>query len=689
MTSRWLLPALLPALLTVSCRPATDDVPAAVIVLVLDGVRLQESFGEGASDAAETSHPSEVLPLTWEALVPKGVRANTALNIGATLTAPAHAAMVSGRRAPFGNYELAEEEVGLYRPFLPSIMEELRAQQGLEREHVALTGNTILIKPMSHSLWPTTGYELGSDFEMTYETSSSEDAAAGQPAQSDPVVFPELKERIQRDHPRFVMVNLHQADRDAHYGERPAYGEGVRELDEELAGFWDWIQGQPAYTDNTWLVIMADHGRHLAGGEEIPWSGHGDECWGCRNVPLLVLGPNVRAGQETNVPVLLTDLAPTFAALLDVELPWADGRVVDELFKSALDRSDRSGVAAIAASGGRVAEVRYLGRAERRKQLVVDASEALPTGVVLSSAEAFTVDAPAMVSTAERDWLCFRELVLDRGEDMPWVPRCFVDEGEGWEPIGSPQEQTGPFWFPTLVADGEGLVVLSPFNPFGVASYGTGPNTVGVRASRYQGGRWTSSTLTREFSFPGPVSAVMEETMLQVAFGAARGGVTARNERRLWSGRLEQPATVDWADEVQILNHEVLGEEPVRLERPALGMGSDGVLRMAAIAYTDELTRVVVYVRDGTDWVLEGFVEGSEGVMPHLSPAWAGDRVVFTAIDLETEAAEVCVSGAGQAASCEGLDASRVLDAVLDGETLHLVVDQGVGDWERVEVALP
>ena len=109
------------------CRPAVEHSPydgPRVVVLVLDGVRDEESFGDTWSQVVD-GPPSELMPRTWEQLVPQGSRATHVHSAGLTLTGPGHATMLSGVRQAFGNYEVLDEP-GAFRPELPTIFEELR-----------------------------------------------------------------------------------------------------------------------------------------------------------------------------------------------------------------------------------------------------------------------------------------------------------------------------------------------------------------------------------------------------------------------------------------------------------------------------------------------------------------------------------------------------------------------------------
>ncbi len=99
-----------------ACQASHEESRPRVVVVVMDGVRAEESLGDRTSSATGLA-PWEMMPQTWEKLVPQGARATSALNTGITITAPAHCALTSGLKQPLANYAV-EDEPGIYRPEL-------------------------------------------------------------------------------------------------------------------------------------------------------------------------------------------------------------------------------------------------------------------------------------------------------------------------------------------------------------------------------------------------------------------------------------------------------------------------------------------------------------------------------------------------------------------------------------------
>jgi hypothetical protein len=670
-----LLTATLSGLL--GCAQELEPVESTVIILVLDGVRTSESFGEGPSDAAGTDHPSEVMPESWEALVPRAARAEGALNGGVTITTTAHAALTTGRRLPFGHYELDDGQAGLYLPTLPGLPEVLQATGGFSREQIQMVANTLLLCPVSRSLWPW-GADRSAPFSLV------EDEELGYRSEDDADVLASAEAILSEAGVRLLISNLHQADRDGHYGAPEDYGQGVREQDAALVDFYRWLSEDPRYAENTWVFIVADHGRHTDATSDPPWKSHGDACWGCRHVPLLVLGPGVREGITVSSPVLLTDLAPTAAALLGVALPWADGRVARELFDTPPDGSrSRSGVAERAVAGGRVAEVLYQDDPEHRKVLRVD-------GEQLSASDALSVEGVSLASGPDRrDWLCFRELRYTPGEDMPWRPRCMVDAGAGWQELPELEEDVGAFWSPVLSPDEEGVWVLYTYNPHNYTNVSEENPPASGRVKRFTDGGWHTSSQPLYTSFPtGNVGLKTRSGALMLAAAVGDGGVTARSSRMLITARLTPDGSdATWGDWQPLKAAELFElEETDRLEQPALTEDEEGHLRIAALAHTEDGTGIVVATQDSGQWRSEGLLDIDAAVDPHLPPRWSGDRVLFHTVD--TDEASLCSAAPEQQTRCHALGTPRVLGWTLDGDTAHLIVDRGVAEWEPLDLSL-
>jgi hypothetical protein len=674
----------LASLLALGCQPG-DEQDGTVLIVVMDGVRLEESLGDDPSRATG-EHPSELMPRAWSALLPAGARSTDAWNLGATTTTPAHAAMLAGRRIPFANYPVFEEP-GLYRPDLPTLFEHLRQREGLGQDEVLLMANTDLIEPLEHSTWPGLGAAQAARWSMITQPDAPDD-----PAEDDAMVLEALREALESHQPRLALVNLHKVDRAGHYGEAPDYPDRVRAIDEPLVDLWRWIGRQRAYRDDTWLMLVADHGRHLDADTDPPWRHHGCACNSCRRVPFLLLGPGVAEGQDLDVPMQLTDLAPTAAALLGLELPWASGLVQEGLLERPTGVPSRSGVADIAAAGGHTAELRYRDDPAHRSELWVD-------GELVSSPEAVEVEAPTMAAEGERAWLCFRELTLtpDEAETL-WLPRCIgtADGGWSWTELEPPEASVGPYWTAQLLPTGEGSVLLAyGRNPYGLKFGGVDGVTSGteVVVARLEDHGWVRSALEEGLTFPTDLSAVLDGDRLVLAVGAGRSGNEGRHTRDVYTASVSrQVGSDDWSSTfpADLGGSLAPGAARWRMERPALRL-ADGGLELAAVAYREgEVLAVLATSGDrGKSWGRHYAPALPGQPMPHVQPVWLGDRAYFPVVIGPDQDAQLCAVGLDAPVACTALDGDMVMRLAVDGERLLAVVHVGQGVWESQRPEVP
>jgi len=668
--------AIVPAL---ACRYGPDQLDGSVVVLVMDGVRLEESLGDDPSSATG-EHPQEFMPRTWSELLPQGARASEAWVVGATTTTPAHAALVVGRREPLANYPTTDD-VGLYRPQLPTLLEEVHRQLDGGAGEASIVANSGLVQPVAHSLWPGLGEDHAASWRWVGQADDAE-----LPSQHDDLVIEALKQRLQEVPTRLALVNLHQVDRSGHYGGAESYLDDVRDLDDPVVELWGWMQArqQREYRDDSWLLVLADHGRHSRSDDDPIWRNHGCVCNGCRRVPALLLGPGVAGGQDLAEPMLLTDVAPTVAALLGVELPWASGLPLGGLMDSDLDAVTRTGVADFAVAGGVIAQVDYLADPAHRSELSVG-------GQRLSDPDALLVEAPAMVASEDKTWLCFRELLLTPAEqDTAWQPRCFasLDQGSSWEELPAPLDSVGPHWRASLAVGPAGeLLAAWPHNVNAVATNGAegGEGEVSVDAARYADGAWTVTPDDGAQTWPQDASLALDGQQLLLAVGAAPNSSHSRHERDVHVGRVQlDGGDLAWVGVASAdLRDLASGSSQWRLELPSLRLDDSGDLWLAAVGSTDSQS-VAVMARSedqGESWSDSAALELGHAVAPHAAPAWLGELAVWPVLEPDSDQGWLCAASLDREAACVETS-PRVLRLAADGESIHALVDVDLGSWE-------
>ncbi len=650
----------------IACSPVAVEVTApaehTVVVLVVDGVRHEDSLGDhsGLVDA----HPSQLMPRTWRELVPLAAQPS-AMNAGMTITAPAHCALLSGRRQAFGNFPV-HDEAGLYRPEWPVLGEELQLQRGLAPDEMAMAANTRFLEGLTHSL------QAGAPpSESVYVGSGN----GHDPSGDDSDVIDALVEAMEPGTVRFALANLHAVDTSAHYGIAESHPQHIRAVDGDVADFWSWLQAHPSYAGRTHLVVVSDHGRHDAGAGKHPWREHGDSCHGCRMLPLLVLGPDVRIGPSSD-PVTLEDLGSTLAALMDIELPWARGRVAHELFDLEL-RAGPTGTVELAAAADAVGFIELQDDPAHRGRVEVD-------GVQLSDPEAFDVQDLAMGVGAEEPWACFRELRFEEAGPIPWAPRCFRRVEGSWEEATPLQDEVGPTWRVALGPRPSGGVRAAWIeNINGVVGNDEDDydyERVRLRVATGDGTSWTTVELGTLTGLPTGITMSTGDDAFFLAWSAAQEGKDARHHRRIQVAELfeDAPPVVLDLDVSDLVG-------PVhRAERPALA--PDAARRLALVVTTEEGSSLVLAEGDDSGWYGYDVIDAPGSVLPHVTPTWMGDAVFF-GVDVEG-LAQVCRTLPGQSPQCVGTATARLEGpATTEGAVLALV-DRGIGAFARADLSL-
>ena len=641
--------------LLLACRPATKA-ERNVIVVIVDGVRVDESISTEISELSGVTG-REMWPQVFSELAPEGTLLTNVRNQGTTVTAPAHAAMFTGARIALGNMAV-DEGVGLYRPERPTLGEEVRRQLELDPQGAVVMANQSLISPMTYSTMPGYGPDLGATW---FHVVSSPDS--DRPAPQDAQVFSTLEKQLDTIQPRLVVANLKAVDRTGHYGDTvDDYLVSIEKVDGPLVALWETLQADPAYSDNTVLIITSDHGRHREGdpGADEYWRNHGTSVEGDRQVPMLLVGPGIRAGVEDDTPYALTDLAPTVAALFNAEMPWAEGMAMNVALTD--EAPIRTGIAEVAASRATVLAVEYTDDAGARSVVTWN-------GEVVSSTEAWAAEGVAVVESEGVVYGCWRELV-QQDDASPWVPWCAMDDGSGRVSLGSPVEEVNPHWVPDLRVTESGLELSFIDNPDDIAQPGV-DGEVGPIWLRWRDEAWeTGRDGEPELRYPTDATTVTTSTGMVTAFVASTYSNNSRGTRRVYLQRARWGETFEVTAPAEV---DLSAIAPVtgewRVERPALRVDEDHV-ELLMIGMT-EFDRVLLHVEStdgGETWSAADVLVSDDTIPLHLGPLWAGD-----------EPAWVSASGLCTRGGCEAVS-GPVKDWAWDGEDFVAVVGEGL-DW--------
>lgn len=648
------------------CRHSPDEAAApSAMILVLDGVRSEEFTSDTRVSDLTGMTGQAYAAQTWAALGAEAATLPAALNPGVTITASGHAQMVTGRIDPYANFS-EPAGPGLYRPEYTTIFEEARAQLGLPADSAVFIGNTELLQGAVRSIQPGSA-DVAGTYQLLYDPDKP-----NAPINNDDPMVDAIEAAVAASHPRLLVANFHDVDRAGHYGTGDAYIDDVKKLDGLLPALWSWLgDNEPAYRDNLLVFIVADHGRHRHD-EDEGWRNHGDACTGCREIPLMVLGPGAPAGTGLAGEWTLLDLAPTVAAHVGFDAPWAQGLPIDEVVDGG---SARTGDVGLTADGA--AWTRWRDDDAARDEVVLDGEAVSTPGAMFAEGVHAWTGAVARIA-------CWRELTLLLGDaEWPWTGACRVDRGDGWVDAPAPEATVGTNWAPAFAEQGGTLWALYNHNPDGIGELGVRED-VGVRLRAWRAdGSWGDAASSTAY-FPTDPALAATASGLVAAFGTNDGGDSARDTRhvRVLTARLTGEAAAFDPDAVDVDLRGVL--DGARVERPALTADGDTV-RLAVLATTDTDNVVAVLVStDGGHSFGEPALVSSDPALPHLSPQWRGDTLVWAARAADGQA-ELCEAAPDQAPTCTPTGSTR-LDS-FSARAGTAVIDAGSADWQRITLA--
>ncbi len=625
-----------------------------VVVIVLDGVRLEESLGDGVSSA--TGAPSSgFLPGVRRSLVPRGALISRAIAVGPTATAEGHAGLLTGRRLHQSTFPTGDG-VGVYRPLVPTVFEAARAHLGLSAEQVVLLSNTVHLESHTHGLHPSGS--AGATWRF---------AGDAQP-ESDAAVLQRLGDLLIEDNARLVLANLHGMDAAGHFGGEGDYPLQVEAIDAPLVALWERITDAGLHHDVT-LVITADHGRHRwsdPGEQDYGYQHHTDQCAGCREIPLLLLGAGVAVGIDSDVPATLEDVGATVARLLDVPLPHAHGVPISEALAGGA--TPNVGEIAPAAAGGVEAWQILTGDRQRPSEVVVD-------GAVRSSDGALLAEAPAVL--AEPAVACWRELSVGAPGEVAhwaWRPRCLL-RTDDQEELSLPLTVVAPDQVPALATDDRGdLLMATVDNP----NANWEARDQGVMLLRWTSGLWMEGRLT-DVVDPADVAMVYDRGAALVAFTTSRAAdERARLTRhvRLYAVDVESPAT--WS--LRYDSGDLAEQGMLRMHSPAVHASGGGV-SLAFIAHGADGAASLVEVQADQGAPFGEPVTVGRGVLGHVQPVYDDGALVWARWD---GGPVVC-----RDAICVEVDAAAIGERLVPVEGGVRLATADASGWAIVDLMWP
>jgi hypothetical protein len=508
-------------------------------------------------------------------------------------------------------------------------------------------------------------------------------------------------------------------DRKGHYNDSPtAYPTAVERMSQPISSFWDWIQSpQSGLKDTTLLIVVADHGRHRWGaeaeerGEDLrfdwDYSEHGDQCAGCREIPMFLAGPGIQTGAVVTSPHSLEDVAATAAYALGVDLPYATGRVIREAFVDTPDASvSDSGTADVAIDGGLTAEAAFTGDDSIRNTVAID-------GVELAGPESGGIlrEGVTVKHTGAGDVVCWRELELGWGTDKvdwPWTPQCRIGSGSSWEDMAFPMELVYPFWKPTILEADDGTLLFAFTDNENSNAYGTTRGGVAM-LSWTQAGGWVGSSDERQGAlFPGNPSATDLDGTTWVAWAESDyttvdGKDTtnpARYTRHIQLDTVEGGAALTWTPVWRNFTDgcpadsdcpdtaptaDANGDTWNRMDFPALTRKDDS-LQLAFVAWNDAAVAVEVVTSSagGAAFSKAQRADTNGRALGHIQPVWADNMLYFGQLS-DADTVEVC-RWDGSSTVCTDTGATAVRSLAADGDTVLAVARDDAGAWSAIPV---
>ena len=659
-----------------------------LVILVTDGARIDETFSNLVSVTNVEEDSADFWPSVRAELLDQGTLVLPAYASGATITGEGHAAILTGVREAQPTWP-SDEGPGLYRPIHPTLFELVRAAWSAPESSALLISNTVHLSGHTWSLYPGLGEDEGSDYDYLTEEGSEV------PLGTDTGVLDGLWSHMESTEIRVAMANLHQMDRSGHYGAPTAYGEDVKAVDAALVEFWDEIQADPTYQDDTVLVIVADHGRHRWEEETDPpdYKNHGDECVGCRQIPLLILGPGVREGAVITSARTLEDVGATAQWLLGAPSPMAEGQVICDALVDPPATSGRSGEVHPAARGALSASQEWQEDPDHKSIILAD-------GEQLSSADALHAEAPQVTTDGDRDVACWRELFVDQDatfelrDSWPWLGRCLTRTSAAptWTDISPPFDEVSPYFNPAIELDSGGRIWMAMVDNH--TGNWESPDQA-IRLLRWTDARgWegeTKGTETAAFAIDPSLALVDDTAFVAIATSADQDSVAAKNAGRftrhpeVWRVTWAAGGQPTWSRVFTKLNPWNDPEAPwERMEKPAI-VSVGGGLHLAFIAWPPDgsATIAVASSEDGATWTEPAAIDTSGRVIGAVTPAWSEDGELYWTRSTSGGTVELCRSALGEETpDCTDTGALAAMGLAVEPDGPVLSLQWGDGAWQ-------
>jgi hypothetical protein len=323
--------------------------PLNVVLVTLDGVRVQEMFGgadaevmkflargapvEGTKLYQHYWAPSaqerrmKIMPFLWGTLLKQdawiagdpATGSHVEVSNRFHTSYPGYAEILTGRAHDDVIVNNKEQRIPA-----STVLEFVRRELQLPAAAVAMFSSWDLASSFGeHDPGAITLNAGFAPYASTDPVLRALSAAQGEMVAWDGSRFDYITERfaldyLKREHPRLLYVLLGDTDELAHDGRYELLLQSLQHADHFLEALWTQLQSLPQYRDNTVLIVSTDHGR---GRTPEFWGSHNEEITAAKDIWLVVAAPgDDRRGEMEGGPTLYQNqIAATIAQIFGLD----------------------------------------------------------------------------------------------------------------------------------------------------------------------------------------------------------------------------------------------------------------------------------------------------------------------------------------------------------------------------------
>ena len=330
-----------------------------IILITLDGVRIQEVFGgmdplivNGGEESSgiydleraldrfwkptSRERREALMPFFWQELAPRGiVLGNKSAGSWVTPTnphlfsAPGYAEILTGRYQP----DVVSNALERYEH--ETVLDRVQQALDLGYSDVAVIGSwegfKVLASSREEAFFTNGGYE---DVPAPYSSPRLDYLgklqhrvmALWEVGRSDAITTEMALEYLRLYQPRLLFLALGEGDDWTHARRYDRYLDYLRVADDYLADLWGFLESTEFYKGRTTLIITTDHGRGVTPAD---WIEHEEGIAGSEDIWVAVIGPDTPdLGEVSPAPTIhQADIAATILAFFRLDREQFDAQM--------------------------------------------------------------------------------------------------------------------------------------------------------------------------------------------------------------------------------------------------------------------------------------------------------------------------------------------------------------------------